>query len=79
MESILLIISVGLLGAGLFVFEAYTEVMEAFLNFKPFNCVFCLTFWASTIFFFFAGYPVYYGIISAFIAEMSYRKLVEGA
>tara|TARA_R110001592_G_scaffold42649_3_gene138455 strand:- start:355 stop:603 length:249 start_codon:yes stop_codon:yes gene_type:complete len=76
METILLIISAGLLGAGLFVFEPYMEFIGKYANFKPFNCVLCFTFWACTIAFYLINFPVYYSIISAVLAELTYRKLV---
>lgn len=76
METILLIISSGLLGAGLFIFEPYMEFIGKYANFKPFNCVLCFTFWACTIAFYLINFPVYYSIISAVLAELTYRKLV---
>ena len=75
METILLIISAGFLGAGLFVFEPYMELIGRFANFKPFNCVFCFTFWACAAVFYFIDTPVYYSVISAVIGEFTYRKL----
>ena len=74
-ETILLIISAGLLGTGLFVFEPYMELIGRYLNFKPFNCVFCLTFWLTAAAFYAIGTPIYYSIISAYIGEVAYRKL----
>lgn len=76
METILLIMSAGFLGAGLFIFEPYMELIGKYANFKPFNCVFCFTFWVCTIAFYFIDFPVYYSIISAVLAELTYRKLV---
>jgi hypothetical protein len=76
METILLIISAGFLGAGLFVFEPYMELIGEYANFKPFNCVFCLTFWICSIVFYLINFPMHYSIISAVIAELTYRKLV---
>jgi len=76
METILLIISAGLLGAGLFVFEPYMEFIGRYANFKPFNCVLCFTLWVCTIVFYLIDFPVYYSIISAVLAELTYRKLV---
>jgi hypothetical protein len=74
-ETILLIISAGLLGASLFVFEPYMELIGRYANFKPFNCVFCFTFWGCAAVFYFVEFPMYYSVISAFIGEMAYRKL----
>ena len=75
METILLIISAGFLGAGLFVFEPYMELTSRFANFKPFNCVFCLTFFGCAIAFYLIDFPMHYSIISAVIGEFTYRKL----
>tara|TARA_R110000868_G_scaffold58726_1_gene180936 strand:+ start:2646 stop:2897 length:252 start_codon:yes stop_codon:yes gene_type:complete len=76
METILLIISAGFLGAALFVFEPYMEFIGRYANVKPFNCVLCLTFWVCAVVFYGMGFPVHYSIISAVIAELTYRKLV---
>lgn len=75
MTEILTIIAAGMLGAGLFVFEGYMEVVSKYLNFKPFNCVFCMTFWVCSIVFYITDFPLLYSIISAVIAELTYRKL----
>lgn len=76
MSDLLLIISAGLFGVGLFVFEPYIEFVARFMPFKPFNCVLCMTFWGATIVFYLIDFPVYYAIISSVIAELSYRKIV---
>ena len=68
--------SVGFLFAYLFVFEPYTWIMERYLPFKPFNCVLCFSFWSSIIIFSAVGLNPLYGIYSALIAELTYRKLV---
>jgi hypothetical protein len=76
MNEILTIIASGLLGAGLFVFEPYMEIVGRYFNYKPFNCVLCLTFWVCSIGFYLIDFTVLYSIISAVIAEFTYRKLV---
>jgi len=75
-ETWLTVIGTALMFAYLFVFEPYNELTEKYLNFRPFNCVLCLSFWASTIFFFAIGINVIYAIFTAIIAELTYRKLV---
>jgi len=72
----ILVSSVGLMFSFLFIFEPYGWVMERLLPFKPFNCVLCLSFWCSLILY--SGIEVnpLYAIYTAFIAELSYRKLV---
>ena len=72
----LVVSSVGFLFAYLFVFEPYAWLMEQYLSFKPFNCVLCLSFWASIIIFSAIGLNPLYAIYSALIAELTYRKLV---
>ena len=61
---------------GLFIFDPYMDFASKHLNFKPFNCVLCMTFWLTSVAFFFTGFPVLYSIISAVIAEFTYRKIV---
>jgi hypothetical protein len=75
-ETWLIVIGTALMFAYLFVFEPYNELVEKYLNFKPFNCVLCLSFWVSTGFFFVIGINVIYAIFTAIIAEFTYRKLV---
>ena len=72
----ILVSSVGLMFAFLFVFEPYGWVMEKVLPFKPFNCVLCLSFWCSLLLYTYLGESPLYAIYTAFIAELSYRKLV---
>jgi hypothetical protein len=72
------VVGTGLMFAYLFAFEPYTELVDQYLNFKPFNCVLCMAFWCSTVFFWVLGINVIYGIFSALIAEFTYRKLVGG-
>lgn len=72
----ILVSSVGLMFSFLFVFEAYGWVMENLLPFKPFNCVLCLSFWCSLLLYALLGVNPLYAIYTAFIAELSYRKLV---
>ena len=74
-NSWLLISSVGLMFAFLFIFEPYGYVMERILPFKPFNCVLCLSFWSSLLLYAYLGENPLYAIYTAFIAELSYRKL----
>lgn len=72
----ILVSSIGLMFAFLFIFEPYGWVMETLLPFKPFNCVLCFSFWCSLILYAFLGENPLYAIYTAFIAELSYRKLV---
>ena len=75
-NSWLLVSSVGLMFAFLFIFEPYGFVMERILPFKPFNFVLCLYFWCSLLLYAYLGENPLYAIYTAFIAELSYRKLV---
>jgi hypothetical protein len=72
----ILVSSVGLMFAFLFIFEPYGWLMENILTFKPFTCVLCLSFWCSLILYAYLGVSPLYAIYTAFIAELSYRKLV---
>ena len=68
--------SIGLLFAFLFVFEPYGWFMENIAPFKPFNCVLCFSFWCSLIIYSLTGMNPLFAIYTSFIAELSYRKLV---
>ena len=72
----ILVSSIGLMFSFLFIFDLYGFIMERFLNFKPFNCVLCLTFWSTLILYTAIDVNPLFSIYSAFIAELSYRKLV---
>lgn len=72
----ILVSGLGLLFSFLFTFEPYGWIMENLLPFRPFNCVLCLSFWVSLILYTAIGFNPLYAIYTAFIAELSYRKLV---
>ncbi len=61
--------------AYLFVTEFWGYVISV-LNFKPFNCVLCFTFWCSLLFYLYSGMNPAYAFFSGYIAEMLYRNLV---
>jgi len=72
----ILVSSVGLMFSFLFIFQPYGWLIENILTFKPFNCVLCLTFWSTLLLYSAMGVNPLFAIYSAFIAELSYRKLV---
>ena len=72
----ILISSLGLLFSSLFTFDPYVWLMENVFPFKPFNCVLCFSFWSSLIILGILGESLLGAIYVAFIAELSYRKLV---
>ena len=72
----ILVSSMGLMFAFLFIFEPSGWVMERALPFKPFNCVLCLSFWCSLLLYAYLEVNPLYAIYTSFIAELSYRKLV---
>jgi len=74
-DSALGILSTALLFVGLFVFEPYNKLTDKYLNFKPFNCLFCMSFWGSILVLLYIGINPMYSIICAFIAELTFRKL----
>jgi hypothetical protein len=71
----ILVSSLGLLFSYLFVFDPYQYVIDRF-PYKPLNCVLCLTFWSTLLLYSAIGLNPLFAIYSAFIAELSYRKLV---
>lgn len=72
----ILVSSIGLMFAFLFVFEPYGWLIENLIPYKPFNCVLCFSFWCSLILYSAIGMNPLFSIYTAFIAELSYRKLV---
>lgn len=76
-NELLQIIAIGLLFTGLFVFEPWNAFVEKYLNFKPFNCVLCFSLYGSFLLMLLCSdlNPLY-AIISAFIAEFTFRKMM---
>lgn len=74
-HSALGILSTALLFVGLFMFEPYNKLTEKYLNFKPFNCLFCTSFWGSIMVLMYLGINPLYAILCAFIAELTFRKI----
>lgn len=75
-NDLLMVLSVSLAMAMLFVFEPYGWLMSNWLSFKPFNCVLCLTWYVSAIVFYAMDMNMMYTFIASFVAEFTYRKLV---
>lgn len=75
-ETWLMVVGAGIMFSYMFTFEGYLLFIERFLNFKPFTCVLCLTFWCCIIGYYAIGLNTIYAIYSALIAELVYRKLV---
>jgi len=70
------IVAIALLFVGLFMFEPWNKLTEKYLDFKPFNCLFCMSFWGSILIMLYLGITPLYAILSAFIAELTFRKLI---
>ena len=75
-ETWLTVVATGLMFSYLYIFDPYVEFVEKRLNFKPFNCVLCATFWFSIPLTLILGIDVIYAFFSPLIAEFVYRKLV---
>lgn len=76
-ETWLIVVATGLMYAYLYIFEPFVRFIDNNLNFKPFNCVLCTTFWGAVMFDLILGIDVIYAAFSALIAEFVYRKLVD--
>jgi hypothetical protein len=73
-----LIIILACFGAVLQEVPLYQKLLEYFkLEFKPFNCALCFTFWSSIPIFLFAEGPIgiFNSIVTAVLAELINRKL----
>jgi hypothetical protein len=66
----------GILFGFLFVFDPYVSLYEKHFNYKPFNCVLCLSFWVSMVVYILFGVSPVYAVYTAMVAEVTYRKLV---
>jgi hypothetical protein len=76
LNHIIHIVGFGILFGFLFVFEPYVSLYERKFNYKPFNCVLCLSFWVSMLIYVLAGVSPVYAVYTALIAELTYRELV---
>lgn len=70
-------VGLGILFGFLFIFDPYVSAYEKHFNFKPFNCVLCLSFWFSIVLYISVGISPVYAVYTAFIAELTYRRLVQ--
>jgi ABC-type transport system involved in multi-copper enzyme maturation permease subunit len=75
-DTTLGILATSLLFVGLFMFEPYNKLTAKYLDFKPFNCLFCFSFWGSILVLMYLGISPLYAIICAFIAELTFRKII---
>ncbi len=75
-ETWVVVVATGLMFSYLYIFDPYVSFVERQLNFKPFNCVLCSTFWFSVLFYFVIGIDIVYALFSPLVAEFVYRKLV---
>jgi hypothetical protein len=72
------IVTIACFGAVLQELPIWESLLERFkLNFKPFNCPLCLTFWASIPFFIFTtGWSfIFNSIVTAVLAELLNKEL----
>lgn len=75
-ETWLTVTATGIMYAFLYIFEPFVRFIDSNLNFKPFNCVLCTTFWGAVVLDLLLGINIIYAPFSALIAEFVYRKLV---
>jgi H+/Cl- antiporter ClcA len=62
---------------GVFVFDYTQHLIDNWLNFKPFNCVYCVTFWVSAIAFPFLGVNIFVAFFSAFISNEMFKLFLK--
>lgn len=60
----------------LFLFDLSAKVIDQYLNFKPFNCVYCMSFWLSAIVCAVLKADVFVAFLGAFIGEMMFRQII---
>ena len=62
---------------GVFVFDYTQQLIDNWLNFKPFNCVYCVTFWVSAIAFPFLGVNIFVAFFAAFISNEMFKLFLK--
>lgn len=73
-----LILILACFGAVLQELPIYNDLLERFkLDFKPFNCALCFTFWASIPVFWFTQGPehIFNSIVAAVLADLINRQM----
>jgi len=54
---------------GVYVFDYTQYVIQTFADFKPFNCIYCMSFWVSAIFFSLNDMNVFYAFFTSFVTN----------
>ena len=79
MELLIQIIGMASLMAMMMNFEPLTDLIDKWLNFKPFNCTLCLTFWLTIgpNIMMHSAYGPLFSALEAVLAELIDRRLNE--
>lgn len=62
---------------GVYVFDYTQEVISNWLDFKPFNCIYCMSFWVSAVFFALSGMNVFYAFVTSFITNEMFKRFIK--
>lgn len=62
---------------GVYVFDYTQAVIQNFLDFKPFNCIYCMSFWVSAVFFALSGMNVFYAFVTSFITNEMFKRFLK--
>lgn len=62
---------------GVYVFDYTQVIIQTWLDFKPFNCIYCTSFWVSAIFFMFNDMNIFYAFITSFITNEMFKMFLK--
>jgi hypothetical protein len=62
---------------GVYVFDYTQYVIQTFADFKPFNCIYCMSFWVSAIFFALNDMNVFYAFFTSFITNEMFKRFLK--
>lgn len=62
---------------GVYVFDYTQYLIERWADFKPFNCIYCMSFWVSAVFFALNGMNVFYAFVTSFITNEMFKRFIK--
>jgi hypothetical protein len=61
---------------GLYVFDYTQYIIQRFLDFKPFNCIYCTSFWVSAIFFVLNDMNIFLAFVTSFMTNEMFKRFI---
>ena len=62
---------------GLYVFDYTQYIIQSLFDFKPFNCIYCMSFWVSAIFFALNDINVFFAFVTSFMTNEMFKRFIK--